>query len=376
MTEKHLHIISFDIPFPADYGGVIDVYYKLEALWKLGIKIHLHCFEYGREHSSELDKFCVEVNYYQRKTGFRKNLSITPYIIKSRTSKTLITNLKKDNYPILCEGMHTCGILKYFKNRKTIYRSSNVEHLYYNALAKNESSIFKKLFFYIEAFKLKFWEHNLAKASLFLTVSKSEQEYYKRKFHNNIIENIYSFYNQNIELKPDFNTNKRYVLFHGNLGVQENKETAVFIINKLASNCSYDFIIAGKNPDQMLKSMAKSLSNIRVTENLSDEEMNKVISQAQINLLLTEQATGLKLKLLNSLYQGKHCLVNDKMLVGTGLDKCVNIANGSDEILSKIKDLMSIEFTEKDYNFRTKLIPEEFNNEAKAKNLVRLLKTL
>ena len=38
--EKHLHIISFDVPYPANYGGVIDVFYKLKALHAEGIKIH------------------------------------------------------------------------------------------------------------------------------------------------------------------------------------------------------------------------------------------------------------------------------------------------------------------------------------------------
>ena len=32
MTENHLHIISFDVPYPANYGGVIDVFYRVKAL--------------------------------------------------------------------------------------------------------------------------------------------------------------------------------------------------------------------------------------------------------------------------------------------------------------------------------------------------------
>ena len=48
-TEKHLHIVSFDVPWPANYGGVIDVFYKVKALSAKGIRIHLHAFEYGRE---------------------------------------------------------------------------------------------------------------------------------------------------------------------------------------------------------------------------------------------------------------------------------------------------------------------------------------
>ena len=34
-----LHIVSFDVPFPPNYGGVIDVYYKCKHLHQLGIEI-------------------------------------------------------------------------------------------------------------------------------------------------------------------------------------------------------------------------------------------------------------------------------------------------------------------------------------------------
>ncbi len=40
--DLHLHIIAFDIPFPPDYGGVIDVYYKIKTLSEAGVRIHLH----------------------------------------------------------------------------------------------------------------------------------------------------------------------------------------------------------------------------------------------------------------------------------------------------------------------------------------------
>lgn len=48
--ERHLNIIAFNIPWPANYGGIIDVYYKMKALHQCGVKIILHCFEYERAH--------------------------------------------------------------------------------------------------------------------------------------------------------------------------------------------------------------------------------------------------------------------------------------------------------------------------------------
>ena len=37
---------------------VIDVYFKIKAFKKEGIKVNLHCFEYGRKVSSELEILC------------------------------------------------------------------------------------------------------------------------------------------------------------------------------------------------------------------------------------------------------------------------------------------------------------------------------
>jgi hypothetical protein len=129
MSDPHLHIISFDVPYPANYGGVIDVFYRVKALSEAGVKVLLHCFEYGRgEH--DILKRCHEVKYYKRDTSFAKQLSLTPFIVNSRRSEALVKDLLKDDYPILCEGLHTTAVLldKRLKDRKIYVRAHNVEH--------------------------------------------------------------------------------------------------------------------------------------------------------------------------------------------------------------------------------------------------------
>ena len=64
--ERRLHIVSFDVPYPADYGGVIDVYYKIKALADQGVSIILHCYQYGRPEQKELEGLCEKVYYYPR----------------------------------------------------------------------------------------------------------------------------------------------------------------------------------------------------------------------------------------------------------------------------------------------------------------------
>ena len=139
--------MSFDIPSPPSYGGVIDVYYKVKALAELGVKVHLHCFEYGRERAKDLKELCTEVHYYSRRQGKYQLLSNLPFVVTSRRSEALLTRLLKDDHPILFEGLHTCYYLgdPRLLGRTRLVRAHNVEHDYYAALAKAEEGLVIKL---------------------------------------------------------------------------------------------------------------------------------------------------------------------------------------------------------------------------------------
>ena len=107
MQPAKLHIVSYDVPYPPDYGGAIDLFYKIKSLSEAGCEIYLHCYEYGRGHTSELEKYCKAVWFYPRKTGW-KGISLSlPYIVYSRRDKALLQRLQEIDAPILFEGIHT-----------------------------------------------------------------------------------------------------------------------------------------------------------------------------------------------------------------------------------------------------------------------------
>ena len=221
---KAINIISFDVPYPANYGGVIDVFYRIKYFHHKGIKVHLHCFEYGRGEQTELNQYCESVTYYKRKTGVSSQLSATPYIIKSRTSEKLKNNLLKNGFPILFEGLHCCSLLsnKVFKSRFKIVRNHNVEHDYYNGLAKIESNPIKRKYFKTEAKKLKQFEATLKHANLCLAISSSDYDYFTNKYSSTKFIYVPGFH-ANEEVK--INSKKgNYVLYQGNLSVSENKK--------------------------------------------------------------------------------------------------------------------------------------------------------
>lgn len=371
MPDNHLHIVSFTIPYPANYGGVIDVFYKLKALHKAGIKIHLHCFQYDRETAPELEKYCISVHYYARKTGFRSQLSLLPYIVNSRQSARLVNSLQNDTFPILFEGLHSCFYLNNskIKDRKLIYRESNIEHHYYYNLAKAEKSIFRKLYFLIESSRLFFYQKQLRNAHKMLVVSQTDCNYLSAKFPDNKVVYLPSFHGNDVIYSSPVRSN--YALYHGNLSVAENSHAAMYLIREVFSKINQRLIIAGLNPDESLTAEVKKHSNIELRENPSKEEMQKLVSEAQINILLTFQPTGLKLKLLNTLFSGKHVIVNQHMLAGTGLESLCIVKNTPEELQIAIAEYMAIDFDSSQLDIRKNILESRYSDDSNARALIR-----
>ena len=184
MPEIDLHIISFNVPYPANYGGIIDVFYKLKNLSEAGLKIHLHCFQYGRQNQKILAKYASKVSYYNRPKSFLYHFSLIPYIVRSRKNKKLLDNLLTDNAPILFEGLHTCVFLtnSKLKNRYKIVRTHNIEHHYYSELSKRTSNIIKKAYYILDALKLKSYEKVLKNADSLIAISKTDFDYFNSKY--------------------------------------------------------------------------------------------------------------------------------------------------------------------------------------------------
>lgn len=118
---QYLNIVCLDVPFPADYGGAMEEFYKLKALYQQGVKIFLHCFVYGdRREQKELEKYCEKVFYYERKRSVQNVFSSIPFIVKTRMNEDLLKNLLSNDHPVLFDATHSTGFLNHpaLKNKK------------------------------------------------------------------------------------------------------------------------------------------------------------------------------------------------------------------------------------------------------------------
>lgn len=374
--EKHLHIITLNVPYPVDYGGVYDLFYKLPALQKEGVKIHLHCFTKERGAQPELNKYCEEVFYYKRDLSSKKLFSNLPYIVASRCNEELVQRLLKDDYPVFMEGVHCTYITndERFANRKKFVRIYNVESEYYKHMFRFAGNIKRKIYYLLESRQLEKYEKRLAKnATAYWAVSLKDTEYYRQELSCETMDYLPLFIpDWQVEIDEGFGT---YCLYHGNLEVEENEYAVKWLLKHVFNKLKIPFVVAGKNPSKKISALIEINKFSCLVANPDESQMQDIIVKAHIHVLPSFNNTGIKIKLLNALYNGRHCVVNDEMIDGTPLKDFCHVVNTPQEFTELIAMLYHQPFTAGEINLRKENLPKEFSNEANAKQMVKWIWT-
>ena len=350
---------------------MIDVYYRIKALSEAGVKVILHCFEYGRSARAELEALCEAVYYYPRKKPISALPLKKPYITNSRRSKELLSRLHADNYPILFEGLHCCFYLDHpsLKARKKLVRMHNIEWQYYQQLATQERDFAKKQYLQLEARALRKYEIVLWDADYILAISPKDKKYLEDKYVG-------------VHYLPAFHPNTQvtsllgkgdYCLYHAKLSVAENHQAAMYLIREVFKEMSIPLIIAGADPLPELIHELNQHEHILLRHNPGAGEMEALMREAHIHILPTFQDTGIKLKLLNALFSGRFVLVNPPMVQGTGLEGTVAIAESPRDFRVLTLRLFRRDFTQGEIDQRKNLLAERFSNRAGAEQVKRLL---
>ncbi|MCH2224158.1 MAG: hypothetical protein MK066_05260 [Crocinitomicaceae bacterium] len=369
MDNKRLHIIALDVPFPTDYGGAIDIYYRVKALHKLGFKIQLHCYEYGRGTPSELNDITENVYYYPRKKRSIDLFNSLPFIVQTRRSKLLLDRLLQDDSPILFEGLHTTFHLKNpaLASRNKIVRTHNIEHVYYHDLAK-EARGWKKSFFLNESKKLKRYESILSHANYIISIKQEDQLHFSQYQKNTFVLPASM---KKLVVIPS-NAKKDYALFHGNLSVPENERSAKRLLNEVLPLSDVQVILAGKNPSDELIKLAES-KGVEIIPNPDQKTMDSLIQNARVHLLSTDQSTGVKLKLLYSIMTYGQIIVSPEMTSGTSLDQWCNVVNSPAEWKETILEAFRTNISTSVIEARHQFMEEHFNTEVNCQLIIELL---
>lgn len=328
----------------------------------MGQKIWLHCFYSDRKEAKILETLCEKVFYYPRKTGISSFPIFTPYMAYSRRNSNLVAILNQDNAPILFEGLHTCYSLPFIKNRKNRkigIRMHNVEWEYYALLAAAEPHFGLKIYYKWESFLLKKFESVIKLADTVYTISPNDTLYFSQKHkHVHYLSAAHLF--ENVEIMEG---KGNFCLYHGNLAVAENHQAALFLVEKVYPHIHIPLCIAGANPRKELIGKISQYPHIQLVENPDDAQMNRLIKEAHIHILPTFQATGIKLKLLNALYNGRFVIVNPEMVENTGVENLCIVCGNVDKFQKAIKKAFALPFLAKDIAERKQQLHNLFSPE-------------
>jgi hypothetical protein len=210
-------------------------------------------------------------------------------------------------------------------------------------------------------------------ANYIISISPDDEVYF---------EQTYDVASDNCCYIPPFHPNERvesksgrgeYVLYHGKLSIADNEQAALYLINKVFSKLEIPFYIAGKDPSVKLQNLAAQYDNIQIVPNPSEKEMTDLIQNAQINVLLSFQRSGMKLKLLNALFRGRFCIVNAHMVQNTGLESLCYIKNTSKDIRATVESLMNVQFSQNNIQERRNVLEKAFSNNENAQILIEIL---
>lgn len=369
----HLHIVSFDVPWPPDYGGAIDVYYRIKHLAETGVAVHLHCFQTNRVKAEALEAICEEVHYYSRRSIWVSLPVRRPYIVASRRSDKLLERLKRDTHPILFEGLHTCYYLDdpALKDRVKAVRLHNIEWQYYERLAEQEKRLWARSYYYYESRALESFESVLWSADYLLAISENDEAYLRDRFVSGVSWMPAFHPYLHVQSSPG---QGEYCLYHGNLAIAENHEAALYLIREIFPNQAIPLVIAGANPRPELIQAINRHEHIRLHANPDDNEMEKLLQDAQVHVLPAMQVSGVKLKLLHALFSGRHVLVNPDMVAGSGLESLCAIAASAQEMRELCVKLYNSAFPASEAMRRQRILGLTYDCRRNALRLIQMLR--
>ena len=355
MSDR-LHIVCLDAPAPPNYGGAIDMYYKIVALAAAGKKITLHYFDYKKDRNAQaLEPYCTAIHAYPRKGFIGPGFFSQPFIVRSRINEELIGRLNGDEDPVLLEGLHCSGLLPRLKNTaRAVLRMHNEEAAYYRRLVPTEQSFLKKLYLAQESRLLHRHYQRLPKDLSLACLAQTDMEVLQKDYGFTNLHFIPCFIPwQEPGMKTDRGT---YCLYHGNLAVPENEAAALWLIDEVWPALDKPLVIAGNNPSPRLVHRCAGHPHVKLETNPSLQRIDELVQEAQLHVLPSMNSTGVKLKLLHALFRGRHCITNGPGIEGSGIVSGVSIANEAGQWKQAVIRLFAQPFTEEDKKNRGQLL--------------------
>lgn len=372
MSNKQLTVLVVmnDLPFPADSGGKIDFFYKLNALVDAGHTVMLVASYSDKSIVEncrvELEKLNIRVFLYPRKKTIFSILSYVPYYVRSsRLSKSelkLISDFFSDISVDVMIIDHLNSLLvsqqlnEMISPKRTVYRAHNIEFKFIKKqFFSSKVSLIKRAILGFDIIKMFFYEPiSLKRFKHIAAISQREMVFFKSVNEQCDVFWLPPFFNVDVKLDYDqldheekaiFKkiksslAGKKIILFVNNFSNGFNVDAVSWFINHVwpAMKCddpNLHFIIAGKEAGNYIT----QLEGVTVVNGF--DSVAPYMLLAELVVILTFGKDGVKLKLLEAIAYNKKVVSTREGVLGSGLESIIPASSNSADFVSLCSSVM------------------------------------
>jgi len=294
-----------------------------------------------------------------------------PYTVNwniSRQMGELVNNVTLEFKPDLIH-YDTIGFTEYynktFKGPQTL-NHHNIESAMMYRRYEKETNIFKRLYFYQEAIKIRNYEKKYC--GLFevnLTVSEDDESTLRKNIGTKDIEIIPNGVDTNYFYTKKNNIQTKSMIFAGGMGWYPNRDAMIYFAKEIWPLLKEQYndikmTVIGRKPPESLLKLSSLDKNFSVTGFVDD--VRPYLDNALIYVCPIRDGGGTRLKILDALSMGKPIVATSTAVEGIAVqnEKNVLIANTPDQFVRQIKRLIENKTLRDDLSKSGRELVEEY----------------
>ena len=365
--SQHVHIICAEVPWPADHSKAIDSFCQIKELFEHGLKIHLHYFCSDLHcHPTELNRYCESVHKYQKKEN--KALLFS----SDDQEPDFQESINKDNYPVIVEGVYCSGVLSTISqpNRKILVRMYDDECRNCDQAAKYASPFLQKYKLNKLSKNFRQIENSLPEQPIYVFSIPENAESFHAQYPDKGVVYLPLLYPFNEIISETGSGN--FCLYHGDLSDACNEKAAHWLLTKVFNDMNVPIVVAGRHASRRIQKLAHLYSHSCFIADPSTTEIEDLIRKAHIHVLPSFSYKKPELKLIHALHAGRHCIVNEEAIAGTGLEETCYTAATPAAFKSVILQLLHRPFEEPEIKLRENIF-QSLRKKGPVQKLIDLL---
>ncbi len=362
MFEKRRHLnavlVAHDVPYPPVHGGRLDMWNRIVALSRQGVRIRLVTWTDGEvteEHLKRMREYVEHVSVHQRNlspwialhpyyptTIISRSLPREAYEAELRDAKAASPDL------VFLDGLFGTILARSLArdlNIPLVYRSHNVEYEYMRALMPGETRLIKKMVLFANILRTKIVEQRVRNdSSLVYDISEEDRATWGKPAGTSG-NRVLSYYLHPDRAYPPVGANLQPdidVLYVGNLHSVNNAFGLEWFAKKVAPELmDLRIVAAGARPSPELRDLLEGAG----VDVLADPyEVGSLYERARLLINPVWHGSGVNIKMVEMLSTGKpvvSTLAGKRGLSSRLLDH-VSVADDPTEFANKVRGRLGV----------------------------------